>query len=310
MEKSYFFIVNPYSNSGRTRKNWEKKFLPHIQNRFSKFHWAFTEKQGEAHTLAVQAKKENYHTVVAVGGDGTINEIVNGLMDNSCENNSTLGFLPAGTGCDFIKSLRLPRDLQSAFHVLEHGNTILSDVGIVKYTKGTEIKSCYFINIAGCGANGKIAERINQSKKIFGAAFSFWLAGVQSLFKDKCSKVLISFDDEPPLEVDLRVLFVCNGQFCGGGMKVGSGAQIDDGLFHINEMRKASLLKTLLLTPKLYSGDFRGVEQFVRTRTAKKIVVTSLDKKTVLVECDGEQPGVLPVEFSISEKKLSVCVPS
>lgn len=304
MTKSYFFIVNPCSNSGRTGKNWSKIFLPEIQKKFKNFKWIFTKESGDACLLATLAKKQKYDVVVAVGGDGTINEVVNGLMEDVAKRTPTLACLPAGTGCDLIKTLGMPRDFTRSLEIILEGHAIDSDVGLMKYTKNQQEKNRYFINIAGCGANGDIAQKINGSKKYFGSTLSFLFASLKNILRNDCPRVLISFDDEPAFEVDLRVLFVCNAQYCGAGMRVGPQAQMNDGFFSVNLIRKTTILKTLLSTPRVYSGNFQGLEHFIHLRNTKKIRVTSLEQRPIFVECDGEQPGILPAEFTFTDKKL------
>lgn len=307
MGKSYFFIVNPHSNSGRTQKNWHQSFLPEIEKNFKDFKWVFTQKKGDGAILAAQAKEQGSDVIVAVGGDGTINEVVNGLMtDNKKDHTPALACLPAGTGCDLIKSLGIARDFSKGLEVIKQDYRISSDVGLLRYQENHQEKIRYFINVAGCGASGEIVQQLNNSKKIFGSKLSFLLASLKNILKNKCSRVLISFDDEPAFEVELRVLFVCNAQYCGGGMHVNKGAQLDDGVLGVNLIKKVNLFKTLLSVPRLYSGEFQGLEDFIHIQSAKKIAVFPLKGNRVFIECDGEQPGVLPVEFRLSERKLQV----
>ena len=163
MSSRILFIVNPKSNAARTKKNWEKVILPEILKIFPAAYWSFTQKSSEASLLAHFAKKQAFDIVVAVGGDGTINEVVNGLLDNPLFEDKNfspkifnalsgthefhvnsaplathvtpqLAFLPAGTGCDFIKTLKIPLDIPSALKVIANKKYILSDVGLIKYT--------------------------------------------------------------------------------------------------------------------------------------------------------------------------------
>ena len=114
------------------------------------------------------------------------------------------------------------------------------------------------------------------------------------------------YDGRPPLNLDIQVLFMANGKFCGGGMKIAKNASINDNIFNINEIQKIGRLKTILLTNRLYSGDFSGLEDFINLKTAKKIRVEPNQESGILVECDGEQPGILPAEFSFAEKNIEI----
>lgn len=333
MSLNIFFIVNPNSKSGKTKKIWESLILPEVLNLFPNANWSFTHNLFEASLLAFHAKKYGYDIVVAVGGDGTINEVVNGLMGNilaqsqqgvpkifgSFLNLSTnenllfkpaLACIPVGTGCDFIKSLRISNNVRSALEVIKAGNIIHCDVGLIEFEKKQkeQIHSClrYFINIAGCGANGETVQRINESSRMFGRKGSFLVAAIQTILKNRSFPVQISYDGEEYIPIDLRVLFVCNGQFCGGGMQISKTASLQNGKFRVIQIKKMNKLKSILSLNRLYSGNYSGLEADIIERDAYSIRIVTAENDFIPAESDGEQPGFLPASFSILPHALSV----
>jgi diacylglycerol kinase (ATP) len=334
MPSNIFFIVNPNSKSGKTKKMWESFILPEVLSLFPNANWSFTYNLFEASLLAFHAKKCGYDIVVAVGGDGTINEVVNGLMGNNLSRlqhnlpqifgaslnlsihecpllfKPALACIPVGTGCDFVKSLHIPNNIKSALKIIQTGNAIDCDVGLIEFPKKHSVQSYsdlrYFINIAGCGANGETVKRINESKRFFGRRGSFLVAAIQTVLKNRNFPVQISYDGEESIPIDLRVLFVCNGQFCGGGMQISRTASLSSGKFRVIQIKKMNKLKSILLLNRLYSGDYSGLEGDIIEREVHSIKITTQDKFIIPAESDGEQPGFLPASFSILPSALSV----
>ncbi len=332
MSLSYLFIVNPNSNSGKTAKKWSKVFFPQIQKLVPKCAWSFTQEKGDAAFIAHYAKKLQFDVIVAVGGDGTINEIVNGLLDQTLNHQiknkifpkifgflpqqtpgegkiPALGFIPAGTGCDFIKSLYIPSNFDKALKILLANKRQYSNIGKIHFTVHKENPLShfrYFINIASCGISAKTVWRVSKSKKILGAKISFLIAGIITCFKNNSNNVLIYYDNQLPRELNLLNLFVCNGVYCGGGLKVAPEAHITDGLFHTNEIKRMSRIKMLFMSHRLISGNYIGVENIISLKTAKKVHIEPNQQEDILIECDGELPGMIPAEYTIADKNIEV----
>jgi len=329
MDSNILFIVNPKSRSGEAIKIWEKKILPQVLMFFPDANWVFTTRQYEASLLAYSAKKRGYDIVVAVGGDGTINEIVNGLLGNQLlnsnpsnfpeifgsplklnnltDNNSTpsLAFIPLGTGSDFIKSIGIPKNINKALTIIKQRKSIITDVGYIEF-QNESFHPRYFINIAGCGANGETVKRLNESDKKFGKRGAFLIAAIKTLLKNQSFPVQISFDNESYIPFDLRVLFICNGQYCGGGMRISRDASLNNGKFKVVQIRKMNKIKSIFLLNRLYSGNYKGLENDIIEREATTIKIKSLENAIVPAESDGEMPGYLPASFSIKPNKLSI----
>ncbi len=328
MSKRPFFVVNPQSAGGQTGRLWNCSLRDQIVNRFPEARWAFTTGQGQAARLARRAWQEGADMVVAVGGDGSVNEVVNGLMDNplgqameelpagqgaewpappEAPPRPELGVLPRGTGCDFAKSVAIPKSLIGALDVLENGRSVPVDVGKIEYTdrSGDAMSTRYFINIAGCGASGEVVDRVNRSSKRLGGFMSFLLATIATTMRYRRPRVQVSIDGGAPRELELNVIFVCNAQYCGGGMRIAPDAVMHDGLFQVVEISATGRLQSLLHGGKLYSGRLAGVPG-ARVYTARRVRVTSAEQ--VLVESDGEQPGILPATYAIVPHALHLRV--
>jgi len=326
-----FFVVNPKSAGGETGRTWDLTLRKQVVERFPNARWAFTAAVGQGSRLAKQAWREGAELVVAVGGDGTVNEVVNGLMGlevgdleaplpgsqgarwsepTSGTPRPILGHLPRGTGCDFAKSLGIPKPFVAGLEMLLNGRTVASDVGEIQLTSRSgsgETLVRYFINIGGCGASGEVVERVNRSGKQLGGFLTFFTASLASTLRYYSPEVEISIDGAAPRQIPLNVLFVCNGQYCGGGMWVGPEARIDDGRFSVLEIAATSRMGAVLSGSRLYSGKIDRIPG-ARSYTARSIRVTS--SQEVLVECDGEQPGILPATWTLLEKALRVQVRS
>jgi YegS/Rv2252/BmrU family lipid kinase len=303
------FIVNPRSAQAGTMRRVDA-IHQEACRRFSAATWTATSSRGDGAVLARAAARGGADLVVAVGGDGTINEIVNGLMESgvSCDTRPVLGILPAGSGSDFVRTLRIPGDVRIALDVLTAGRLTRIDVGDIECapldggSPGPTRR--YFVNMAGCGASARVAERFNRRKVrgTLGYAVAAALTALDYRFPD----VDLALDGEPAHRARLNVLFICNGEYCGGGMHVGKGALVDDGLLHVVEVSGVGRLGSLLQWPRLYTGSVSRVRG-AHVHTAQVVRVTS--NEDVLVDCDGDLCGRLPATYRAVAGALRVCVP-
>ncbi|MGY3804070.1 diacylglycerol/lipid kinase family protein [Pigmentibacter ruber] len=331
MLPSIFFIVNPKSRSGNTEKIWDKKILPEVLSVFPNANWSFTNSPLAASIYANYAKNIGYEIVVAVGGDGTINEIVNGLLGNILnpeilatenikifgkqlelsikKNNSTplLACMPLGTGCDFVKTIGIPKNIKKSLEIILRQNSISCDVGLIEFNQESIPKKRYFVNIGGCGANGQTIEIIKDRKnKILGRKGSFLIAAIRTLLRNKSFPVEICYDNNEVISTDLTVLFVCNGKFCGGGMKVSPEASLQNGKFKIVQVNKMNYLKSIFMMNRLYKGNYSGLEYAITEKEVSSVTIKPQNNDLIPTECDGELPGYLPATFSIMPNRISI----
>jgi diacylglycerol kinase (ATP) len=306
--KNRVFIVNPHAARGTVGKNWPQiKEL--AQNRIGPFRFFLTAAPGDATHFARLAVSEGAQSVVCVGGDGTLNEVINGLMNEEGPRNPEvqLGFIPNGTGCDFRRTLLIPTNPEEALKVIEVGRTRLIDLGRLRYTDHDgEARTRYFHNLTSFGLGGEVDERVNNSGKRLGGFLSFIMATLVSLLHYDGKRIRLRVDEHFDEEVVVLNVAVANGQYHGGGMWVAPGADPSDGLFHVTIIGDLSLPEVFYYLPKLYNGKILQVKR-VRSLTGKK--VEALSDERVLLDVDGEQPGCLPVKIEIIPSALRVLRP-
>ena len=249
--------------------------------------------------------------VVAMGGDGTISEVVDGLMANAGDEppHVELGILPFGTGGDFIRTLEIPRELKAAARRLAGGALRRVDVGRLTYTSNQgQQESRHFINIASFGVAGLVDRLVNKGSNALGGRLSFGLATVRATAKFRPQRAMLRLDGGPEREVLLHNVAVANGRFFGGGMKVAPEAELDDGLFDVVIMGAMSLKELLTRGHLIYSGAHLELPQ-VSLASASKVEARPVDPaEHILLDVDGETPGRLPATFEIIPSALTLRV--
>lgn len=292
------FIVNPHAGNGLTGRQW-----PRIQSiardRLGYFTSYLTAEPGDATRIARMKLSEGAELIICVGGDGTLNEVVNGFMDESgpIRNDALLGFVPNGTGCDFIKTVPIPARIEQSLDTIKEGYTKVIDVGRLRHHNDHGLPVIrYFHNMVSFGLGGEVDERVNKSSKALGPFVSFIWATVASVLLYGKKKMHIQIDNSYDREVIAWNIAVANGQYHGGGMLVAPDAVIDDGLFHITVIGNLSLGEVFRNLPKLYNGRIKDVKD-VSILTGKTI--SAFSDERVLLDCDGEQPGCLPIVANI-----------
>jgi diacylglycerol kinase (ATP) len=240
---------------------------------------------------------EGADLIVAVGGDGTVNEVVQGLAGREAD----LAVIPRGTGWDFVRTYGIPRRLEDAIEVARDGAQRTIDLGRATYSGGES----YFANIASAGMSGAIAKRANATSKALGGKASYAWATVTVFVRWHNDDVRVSVDGQRR-EARMHDVVVANGRYFGGGMMICPEAEPDDGVFDvllIGDLTKRDLLFTL---PKTYKGRHLPHPKAEVLRGA----VVEIDTAQPLpVELDGEQPGTTPVRFEIVPKALRLRVP-
>jgi diacylglycerol kinase (ATP) len=253
----------------------------------------YTHQAGDAVRLAGQAQAEGASILVAVGGDGTVFEIVNG-MDLS---RSTLGLMPAGTGNDFCRSLRYPPDPYSVAENLLRWNSRQIDLGM--------IGGRYFVNVIGAGFDGQVADDINNRFR-FLAGKAAYLAGIlKNLVTYRNAPVEVEYDGRRWVGKALLIA-IGNGSFYGGGFQIVPPALPDDGCFHVCLVKDVSKIETLRILPRVYRGGHVGHPE-VEIFTARRITVKSA--VPLRIQADGELLGTLPLSVEVAPRALRVLAP-
>lgn len=246
--------------------------------------------------------------LAVVGGDGTLNEAVNGLAEFGLGDGlPPLLFLPAGTGGDFSRSIGTAgRDLDE---ILEECEPRTIDAGRVEISRadGTALIR-HFLNIASLGVSADIADRVNRGTKWVGGRVAFATATIASLARWRDRRIRLRIDDEFDRELNASLVVAANGRFFGGGMMVAPEAILDDGLFDVVFMEDLGALKFAANSNKVYKGKHLGVDGISYMR-GERVVVEPVDGAKVLLETDGEIPGHAPVTISIVPKALELMAP-
>jgi YegS/Rv2252/BmrU family lipid kinase len=259
---------------------------------------------GELTELARRAVDEGATLLVVVGGDGSVNEVVNGIAGRG---GVEIAVIARGTGWDFARSLGLPRAVDKAVAVALGNQSREIDLGRVTYRRwaGGEGQS-WFANIASVGMSGAIAQRANETTKVLGGKVSYIWATVAVFARWRNTDVEVTVDGESR-RGRMQDVIVANGPFFGGGMKICPGAIADDGVFDvllIGDLTKRDLLLTL---PKTFRGSHLPHPKAELLRGAH---VTVDAPEPLPVQLDGEQPGTSPTRFEIVPRALRVRVPS
>jgi len=299
------FIVNPQAGNGSTGKAWP--WLKSLsQSTLGRFATVFTRGPGDAVQATYKAMQEGSRRIVCVGGDGTLSEVVNGFMavGPPIRRQSELGFIPNGTGCDFVRTVAIPRNMEQAVHTIARGQCRPIDIGRLWIRRPGPPPVCrHFHNIASFGLGGEVCAQVNRASKAFGPFMSFLWATVAALLRFGKKRVMFRVDDGLEQNATVWNVVVANGRYHGGGMQVAPEARVDDGLFHVSVIGDLSFLEVCRHLPKLYIGRIDDIDK-VETWTDRCIEATSA--QTVLLEVDGEQPGTLPIVAEIVPKAINL----
>jgi diacylglycerol kinase (ATP) len=298
-------IVNPRSAAGSTGRRWPAIERTLRSSLGSSFDVVFTE--GPNHATAIARERAaGYARVVAVGGDGTVNEVVNGLIADDCPLNPALSFgiIPRGTGADFVKTLGIPRDLERAARRVVSGTVREVDVGRVRYRtpEGTEAVR-YFINECSVGMGAAVCERVNRSSKRFGGRLTFLWGIILTVPGHRDQLVRLTLDGGPTEEVVVSNMWVANGAYSGGGIHMAPRARLDDGLLDVVNIGHMGFVERFVQFPKLRSGAFVERPE-VAYLNGRRVEVEA--EAPVPIEAEGEPIGTLPATFELIDERLKV----
>lgn len=310
-------IVNPASADGATRENWPA-IASDFRTHFGAFTVEFTNAAGHARELAQDAAKRGAKLIIACGGDGTISEVANGIIESGAE--AELAILPGGTGSDFRRTIGLPTNIAAAARALRDGRPRVIDVGRVTFVNETgERETRFFVNVASFGMSTAVLDRAasGETKKWVPAftprkitsKLSYATATLQTTLKSSPTEIYVQLDDQEERRMRIAELAVANAKYYGGAMKIAPDAKIDDGLFDVVTIGDASAFRILSNAPRLYLGAHLRMNEV--THALAKLVVARPARKEVevRVELDGEVLGRLPATFEVVPRALRVRCP-
>jgi diacylglycerol kinase (ATP) len=328
-------IVNPKSASGLTGKNWDSLHLM-IKRLFGdNIQVAFTEKSGDGTTLTSNFIKKGYKKIVAIGGDGTINEVANGFFEedirihgNENNNNGSNSFLnqaavlkpinsevvmavfPCGTRNVLVKSLDLPEEFAECCQNFEACKLQKIDVISVRarnVENRSKATSRIFLNAAEIGIGAEIIDKAKKVRNVVNSRFISTLTGLFSTVPAYESSLCeISIDDgHEDILTKMTMGVVANGRFLGGGFKAAPEANILDGLLDVVILKESSNLEMIENFLNIKDGDYTN-EGDIFYRQAKKVSIKSKENRDIPVTIDGEPIGILPATFEVLQNALTI----
>jgi len=252
-----FFVVNPNSANGQTGKRWAE-LGAQIGKALGEFGYSFTSRPMHAAELAREALREGYECVVAVGGDGTLNEVVNGFFDGGKVLNpkAAIGVVPRGTGGDFRKTFGWGLDLAGSLERLKGDATRPFDVGVLEFVDHEgKPATRYFANVCSFGISGLVDRKVNQGSKALGGKLSFFIGSLKALMSYEDCLVQFQADDGEPKEMPITAVSIANGKYFGGGMMVAPDADPSDGIFDVTVWSGYGLSDFVFKQKSIYNGD-------------------------------------------------------
>jgi YegS/Rv2252/BmrU family lipid kinase len=315
-------VVNPKSQNGALGRRWTY-IAWDLRRILGSFDDVLTRAPGDATRLAREALAGGADCVVAIGGDGTLNEVANGFFNGDGKPVSTdaaLAFLPFGTGGDFRKTANIPLEVARAATVIKAGRRRAIDVGKIEFTDHAgKPATRLFVNIASFGISGLVDEYVNTPLqamgfdlplKALGSRASFMIATARASLEYQNQRVRMVFDGDEKHGVELNVntVAVANGRYFGGGMFVAPKAELDDGVFDMVTLGDMDMKDMLKDGYRLYLGTHLGLPK-VSHRRGRELRATPLCANPVRLDCDGEAPGVLPATFTMLPGALTLMVP-
>jgi YegS/Rv2252/BmrU family lipid kinase len=296
-------VVNPNAASGRTGKRWPQ-IARRLERCIGNVSAHFTEDRGHAISLTRALLEQGYRTIIAAGGDGTVNEVANGFFQDGvplCPA-ARLGLLPMGTGGDFRRALGIPRGVNDAAAVIANGKCRRIDVAKAGFAGGTRL----FVNLTSFGMGGEVAARSSNFFSPLSGKLAFLYATAKVFFRYRPKTVRLKLDGKDVGSFSILNIAIGNGRYHGGGMHVCPRAVMDDGLLEVTVIQDLGLAQLVRDLPVLYSDDLYRHPKTMHFRASH---VEAASDEPAHVEIDGEPLGTLPVEISVLPRALDVLVP-
>lgn len=300
-KKLWFVIINPTSGNGSAKKQWLKIEALLLAYHFD-FKFEFTQFSKHSQELVHKAINQGFRNIISIGGDGTLHNIINGIMSQNVVTSSSInvGVIPIGTGNDWVKTHNIPKDLERAIQIIKNGNTAQQDLGKIELLNQSSVP-IYFNNLAGIGFDGYVVSKVGKYKH-FGP-IAYLVGTIMGLFSFKNFKSEVTINSEVIKSKSLMVLIgLC--KYSGGGMQLTKTSNPYDGLFDISLAGDFSKWDILKNTVKLFNGSIVNFKK-VKTFTSANISIQVLENQKPFIQADGELIGTGDFSVSIVPKSLS-----
>lgn len=306
--KKILFVVNPHAARGRLKKQWPL-LADHLRARVKPFDVEITSGSEDATKITRKALEKGFQTIIAVGGDGTLNECLNGFVEDDKPLNprAVLGTLPMGRGGDFARFLKISSNPESALFYVLGKKTIEADIGKVLFDakkasrKGKNYR--YFINIASIGIVGNIVNQVNMAPQFLNAHLSYLYSTLRGIWEYQPKTVTLIINGQKH-KLKVLMITIANGRYFGSGMNVAPGSSMTDGLFNVALVPQMPLSRMILDLSKLYSGDYLKSPRVLSFKTHRLQVIPENVRETLLVEMDGDTVGRIPATFEVIPKAI------
>jgi diacylglycerol kinase (ATP) len=301
----WYLILNPQAGGGKATK-LEKKIYLRMHAAGIGFEAFKTNYAGEAQTAAIQAIEAGFNKIVVAGGDGTLNEVINGVLSQKIKASEEIliAQIPIGTGNDWRRTWGIPKGIKESIALLQNPFSTLQDVAKVTYQNSGVKESKWFINIAGCGFDAEVTLAANQKKaKGQSGFFTYIFQLIKTLKQYKEPRMSFEIDSKK-FEDDIFAILAGVCKFAGNSMLLVPDADPRDGFFHLTIAKKIKRIKVIRNLHRLFNGSFVNLEE-VSVHECKRLQINTAG---LPIQADGESIGETPAMFEIFEKKLHVVI--
>lgn len=301
MKNTCFVIINPVAGAGKAKRYWPvlKACLEEFE---IPFEVCFSTERGQASAIAGVSVSQGYKTLMILGGDGTFNEVLNGVQKITSIDPTEIGFIlfPCGTGNDWLKSSRPDFDIKAVLHAYINKQWSYQDLGRVNYENG---KVRYFGNSLGVGIEGFIGLQLGEHYRgwIKNPFVKYVKALLLALRNYKAKDVEFMMDGRQQSK-HLLTLSICLGKYKGGGMLIAPKANLFDGVFHTTLVSKIHFFKVIRKLGSLYNGNILAVKGF-EAKTHQEMLIQT---KGIPMEAEGEYFGDTPAKITLIKQSLKI----
>jgi len=308
----WLVVVNPKASVGKAEKDW-----PEIKQLLIEAGLDFDDILTEYPRHAIEIVRnaiveQGYRKFISVGGDGTNNEIINGIFTQDVVPTTeiTMAALPIGTGNDWRRTFDIPLEYEEVVKIIKTGRIFAHDIGKLTYYNDGDPKIRYFLNAAGTGLDEMVCHSTNQMKQQGkGGTIRYLISLVKCILTYKVTRVQLEIDDKMVFDDKILSLSIGNCRFNGGGMMMMPNAIPDDGLFDVTVIKKVSIFKFAANVKNIYDGSFINKINEVKTFKGKKIRIVSIPPHSLRVETEGENLNNSPFDFEILPKAINMVIP-
>jgi diacylglycerol kinase (ATP) len=298
-ERPYFFIVNPRAGLGIRGFS---DLAGILRDRGIPYFAAATTGPGDARMLTQLARRGDFRTIVCHGGDGTLNELVNGLAtpEGDIDRETVIGLIPSGTAQDFARGLDIPRVREVALERLLTGQEVAVDVGRIRFADG---RRHFFVNVLGAGFDAEVAGRAQDVRGAITSipAHVYGFASALAAYQNKTISLVLEDHAANPTHVRCNMVVAANGPSYAGVMRMAPSALLDDGLLDVVVIGDVDKLELLLNLPRVFAGTHLEHDKVAVYRSRAFSLESSAD---ALVQADGDVVGRLPVHVDVLPRAL------